>query len=219
MWPAKPIPRFLGGFILAIGLLLAPWPGLKDGHAHALRAVGNALFGHFGAKGIVVFRALDDGADPLHNTIIYLGNRDRLLPGGQLDVVSVKFSSRYTAWLPAALVAALVLATPLPWRRRWVALGWGLLWVHLFIVFVLLVMILHQYAESPAVGLHQWTGLPRHALDALHQILVGYIGASYAVPVLIWIAVAFRRDDWPRLLGPTPLPERGLQAASPSERR
>ena len=201
MRPAKPILRFLCGFVLAIGLLLAPWPGLKAGYAKALRTAGEAVFGHFGSKGIVVFRALDDTGDPLHDTILYLGNRDRLKPGGQLDVVSVKFSSRYSGWLPTALMAALVLATPLPWRRRWMALGWGLLWVNVFVAFVLLIMILQQYGESGAIGLYQWTGVPGKLLHAVHQILVGYIGASFAVPVLIWIAVAFRRDDWVEILG------------------
>ena len=206
MSPARPIRRFLGGFVLAIAVLLAPWPGREEAYAKALRATGEFLFHNFGAKGLVRFRPNDEPRATRHDTKIFLAHRDQVRRDGSTNAVFVQFHAHQTGYVPTALVVALVLATPIPWRRRLGALLWGLLWVHGFIVFVLGLMILHQFALSAALGLYQWTGLGGKVLRAIYEVFVGYGGIYFAMPVLIWIAVAFRRDDWEKLLGPKPPP-------------
>lgn len=200
LYPTRTVLRFAAWFTLVIALLIAPWPRVDMGYAKALRVAGEWVFGKFGAKGIVVFRANDEAADTFYDTKIFLGNRDMLKPGGKLETVSVRFSTRYTGYLPAALVVALIAATPVKWRRRLWALGWGLLSVNCFVAFVLFIMILNQYSESGAIGLYQLTGLSKKLVRAANEIFVGYIGAYFAVPVFIWIAVTFRREDWTTLL-------------------
>jgi hypothetical protein len=108
-----------------------------------------------------------------------------LQPGGKLDTATVKFSARYTGYLPTALVAALVMASPIPWRRRGWSLLWGFLFCNGFIAFVIFVMILHQYCESGAIGLYQMTGLPKKLLGAANEIFVDISAAYFVVPVLI----------------------------------
>ena len=201
MFPLKLILGFLGRFALIIGLLIIPWPGVGETYARFLRATGQSLYGSFGGKGIVIFRINHDAGDTLQDTKIYLGNRDRIGPDGQLQAAHVKFSTRYTGYLPAALVAALILATPVPWRRRGWSLLCGMFLIHAFAILILGLIILYQYSETQALGLHQFSPTPKKILNGAHEILVRYLGPYFAVPVFVWIVATFRREDWSRILG------------------
>lgn len=200
MLPVKLILRFLGWFSLGIALLIAPWPKLEEAYAKLLRVEAELLFGNFGAKGIVLFRPTDEPSDALHDTKIFLGHRDIVKPNGMRTMKVVKMSTRYIGYMPTALVVALVLATSLPWRRRLGSLAWGLFWVHCFVAFVLLIIILHKYNQSETIGLYQWTGFSRSLLNAAHEVFVTYIGPFFLVPVFIWVAVCFRREDWAKFM-------------------
>jgi hypothetical protein len=200
MLAAKPIRHFLVWFVVAISLLIAPWPQLEETYGKLLRTGAQFVFGSFGPKGIVLFRATDETNDWPHDTKIYLGNRDIVKPDGMRPMKVVKMSTRYIGYVPTALVVALVLATPFPWRRRLRSLAWGLVWVHCFIAFLLLIIILHKYNESGATGLYQWSGFPKALVNAAHEVFVGYVGPLFLMPIIIWVAVAFRGGDWAGIL-------------------
>jgi hypothetical protein len=191
--------------------LLAPWPGLNSGYAKLFRAVGQGLFGSFGSKGMVFFRSADSQSDAL-DTHILLGNRDMLQPGGRLPATTLVLSTRVFGYVPTAFVIALVLSTPLPWRRRVWALSWGLLSIHLFIAAVTALMIVHGYCENGALGLFQWDSFGKRIVDSLYQIFVVYLGALFVVPMFIWVGVTFRRGDLAKVFG---LPEKP-QASAPA---
>lgn len=198
MFRCKPVWQCLACFGLAFGLLIAPWPGWGERYARGLHRCGEAIFDPFGAKGVVRFQFTPEGT--LHDTTIFLGNKD-MVERGKMPAARVLLSTRYVAWLPTALVAALVLATPIPWRRRLWALAWALVLIHAFIGFILWLMILHQYNDTPALSLFLLKPFPEKILRALYQVLVTYTGAFFAVPVLIWLLVSFRREDWAKFLG------------------
>jgi len=199
MFRRKLFWKSLAAFALAIGLLIAPWPGWSERYARGLHRCGEALFDPFGKKGVVRFQFTPDAT--LHDTTIILGNRDMVQPGGKMPAARVLFSSRYVAYLPTALVAALVLATPIPWRRRLWALVWAMVIVHAFVAFILWLMILHQYNETPGLSLFLLKAFPKKILHAVHEVFVTYTGPFFAVPVFIWLLVSFRREDWAKLFG------------------
>jgi hypothetical protein len=211
MSPRKLILGFLGRFLLAAALLFAPWPGWDAAYGRLLRATAQAVLGSFGSKGVVLFQPNDERDDALNDTKVFLGHRDQIGRGGNMPAATVKFSSRYVAYVPTALLVALVIASPVPWRRRLAALAGGLALAHAFVAGVLAVMIVRQYADSPDLLLFQFGPAERRVVKALYEVFVGYLGASYAVPVLLWIAVTFRREDWTRLFG-----QPGAPAAAPS---
>jgi hypothetical protein len=199
MFQLKPILAFLGRFALVFAVLAVPWPGWPETYAKALRTAARALYGSFGAKGVVLFKPNPSGGREL-DTMILVGNRDQLDAQGRGKAAQVPFNSRYVAYLPTALVVALVLATGLSWRRRLPALGWGLLAAHVFIAWLIWLMIVALIDAQPWLNLLKLSPFWHWLVGALHEVFHVYLGARFAVAVLIWILVTFRRDDWSKLL-------------------
>ena len=180
----------LAGFVVRLFawylVLTAPWPGLSDRYGDAVRACGNALFGTFGTVGVVRFKAAAD-LGPSHDTGILFGPKRN--PNAWLANASV----RRMSYLPTAVTAALVLASPLPWRRRMVALAWGLAFVHLFVLVRLSVTIYYYFVSVSIIELTPYrSSALRLAYEALSESLV----PSFVGPAVIWLLVAFRIEDW-----------------------
>jgi hypothetical protein len=114
-----------------------------------------------------------------------------------MPVIMLGLDSRGIGWVPTALTLALIVATPIPWKRRAVAVIWGILLIHLFIGFSVAV---HIWDESPNVSLGNLSPFWQKISDGLDYTLIVQYGASFYVPVLIWIIVVFRLEDWNRLV-------------------
>jgi len=69
---------------------------------------------------------------------------------------------------------------------------WGLLLIHCFILFSLQTWI---WDESPDLSLTTLSPFWKTVADDLEYTLVTQLGASFSVPVLIWILVTYRRED------------------------
>lgn len=124
-------------FVLIYGILLASWFGLKDVYAKYFRNTSQALFGTFGANGIVDFQPitkrdkLDHNSEEFDITVIFL-NREMIkkfkkqaLARGDRGNVGINFKtkkllivSRGIGYLPTILVVALVTATPIALSRK-----------------------------------------------------------------------------------------------------
>jgi hypothetical protein len=220
----RPITGFLCRFVIVFALLVAPWPGWKQVYARFLRNSASTLlgsygpngihstihpdantsvsvdFGSFGSKAIVAF-APNPMADKAHDTIVYVANRRQAEAGGEWSVKSCAFNSRYLAFLPTALMIALILATEVGWLRRLGALLWGLVWVHVFISFQLGLMILVKLCANPQISQFQVSPFWQRIVSLFYECFVEHIGTNLAAVVPIWILVTFRRDDWVKLLG------------------
>jgi hypothetical protein len=187
--------------VIVFGLVAAPWPGWPETYARYLQDSATAVFGSFGSRGVVGFDRSPYG-DNRGDTIIYVGNRDKL--GGRHDgpsTVSTVFDSRTVCYFPTAFVIALVLATGISWRRRFWALAWGLLWVHLFIALLLGLAIITTIGACPSLGVVNVPRLWEWFAWFITGLFFNRQAAPFAVAVLIWIVVTFRRGDWIHILG------------------
>jgi len=111
-------------------------------------------------------------------------------PDGSGPVRNLDLDTSAFGWGPTALLVSLVLATPLPWKRRWRALFLGLILEQGFIVLWLAYFVWYDSAE---IALVAFTPFWRHAASVFRETLLGQI--NLAAPVLIWILVTFRRGD------------------------
>ena len=111
---------------------------------------------------------------------------------GKALVKRTDIDSGSVGWVPTALTIALVLATPIPWPRRLTALAGGLVLIHFFIFFTLQTWI---WNNSSDVSLMTLSDFWQNVTDQLDYALMNQIGASFSVPVVIWILVTFRRQD------------------------
>lgn len=198
MLPLKQIAGFFLRLVLFYALLAAPWPGLCESYATGYRAVANALFGSFGADGIVRFEPLSNGSQELDTEIIAGNLRTRAPPR------SAHHSTRLTGYLPTVEVIALIAATPIPWSRRWKALLWGLVLVNGLVVFRVAVALLFGFSGDHPTAMYSPNPFWSAVLTGVFRISVIWVNFSYVAPVFIWVVATFRRSDWERLLGTRP---------------
>lgn len=195
---AKPVLLFLLRFTLVFVLLMAPWPGWVDGYGEYFRALGRKCLRHPGGGGLAKFTRSPAPSDGLDITI-YLTNADMVERGGNAPATWVKIGSRVLGLIPTALLMALILATPVPWWRRARALGWGLVWIHGFIVTAIFLAICRQFQiAQTSLGVFEWSPPGKWIVEWLYQIAVEHIGARLALTVVIWVLVTFTREDWQR---------------------
>jgi hypothetical protein len=188
------ITLFALRFALVFGLLIMPWPGWNDTYENYFRGLGQAVFTRDEGKRAVVFSPFEGGADsPGLDTRITLANRDLLDSTGKGLMKETELNTRSIGWVPTALTVALILCTPIPWRRRVWTLAGGLVLIHGFILFSLQAWI---WNNSPELSLLTLSTFWKGVADDLDYTLITQLGASFAVPVLIWIVVTFNSHDF-----------------------
>lgn len=189
--------RKLGSFILRIavifGLLIIPWPGFRDAYGDYSRWIVNSVFGRDHGDFLIHAEA--------HQRVRGLATMDSQIVMANTTLISdckcpadyLGFDSRAICWLPTALTIALILATPIPWRRRLASMLIGILLIHLYILAVFAIYIWNQ---STTIGVITLPPFAKLITDALEYTFVTQIGPGFAVPILIWILVTFRQKDF-----------------------
>lgn len=177
---AKPIAVFAVQACL-LSLLIGWWPTPRALYPPLMRAPLGALLG-VGAEGVVslrAFRGAEDGVDTLMQEI-RIGER---VPRWRAELSLLRLG-----WWPSAVLAALVLATPMRARRRVLALCAGFVWIQLYVLLRLFAEV--RYADVEAVAgpggplegpLH---ALLRSSAEVLEANLV-----LIAVVLLAWVVL------------------------------
>jgi hypothetical protein len=192
----KSITRFLCWFVPFYALLLIPWPGSRDLYGAYLRSVAKLVLTATDGRRILRF---DDVPPASRNhtldTRITVANREQLDANGFGRAIMLDFDSHGIGWVPTALLIALVVATPVPWRRRSWALAWGLLAIHALILFSIQIYIWNQSDTASGLSLIELSPFWKIIVSGLEETLVTQLGASFAIPVFIWIFATFRAED------------------------
>ena len=195
-WGLRPIAGFFARFLVIYTLLILPWPGWDLIYARYLQGLAQMVFEH-DQKRVVLFQSYTvQHGFSLLNSRVTVSNRDLLDAAGNGPARNIELDLRSIGWVPTALTAALILATPVPWARRGWALLWGLVLVHAFILFSVQSAL---WAVSPDLSLITFSPFWGRVVDELDYALITQMGASFSVPVLIWILVTFRRQDYANL--------------------
>jgi hypothetical protein len=184
--------RFLLWFLLIFGVLIAPWPGLNQAYSRYFQSLGQMAFNPSGESRRMVVFSPASGKIPGLDTRLTLENTELADASGQGRVERTEIDTRSIGWVPTALTVALVLATPIPWTRRLMALAGGLALIHLFIFFSLQAWV---WNNSAGLSLLTLSSFEQRVVDELNYALMNQLGISFTVPVLIWTLVTFRRQD------------------------
>jgi len=190
----KPIVRFLALALLCFVALATLGPTRL--YPSLYRATANVLFQSCGSGRVAKFEPFDDPRG-VSETRMSVGTRAGGFPHG-LGLNTVR-----EGYVPTALVVALGLATPLPWRRRLRLLVLDLVVVHVFLLLRLCVTIAWGFSvtrigDEPLLALSPFWAT---AIRRLDQILTGDLNISYVAPVLIWAIVTMRHRDVREALG------------------
>ena len=195
---ARSIAGFVVRFALVYAILMAPWPGLAAAYGSFYSAAGELLFGSKQSESSVRFVRVDPARSPdptwQQDTMILLAIRGEPVGHRTVPPFGTQRSSRYTGYVPTAILIALVLATPIPWRRRAYALVLGVVLVSAFAALMVAAWIHGWFLlqESIVRSEHSagWSLLARGAMSLLE--IDSYMGPYYVAPVLVWLLVVAR---------------------------
>lgn len=118
----------------------------------------------------------------------------------------IRISSRITGYWPLAFMLALLLAKPLPWKRKFVATVLGLILIEVFVLMRLTVFMLDVCYAAPgkSFAIMQPGETLGGLIDQAKTLLVDNPTLSFVMPVLVWVLVAVTKEEWAslfRLLG------------------
>ncbi len=192
MWPLNPYVRFLVVFTALYVLFLAPMClGLGGSYTALFRAVGS-IFYHDNDYRELSCQPFYSAEHPdLYFTRIEIANRSQMHaddsgPVRDLDIPSVEYG-----WRPTALLLALILATPRPWKEQRFAIIGGVLLQHIFLLIFLGFLI---WDESSEISLVAISPAVKPWVTNFRMALLGQYGL--AVPVVIWFLLMFRAKDF-----------------------
>ena len=186
------VPLLFGAFMLL---------GTLGFYPPVFRTMGNLFLHRFGSGRIARFEPIDDPmkiADPGRS----VGSDAR---GAPAYGSTMKISSIREGYAPTALIAALVLATPVVWPTRARMLIVGLLVVQAFVLFRMCTAALYGFSKLGMGDRHllEVGELGRALLRRADQVISTDMHVSYVVPILIWVVLATTMTDmWARLRMP-----------------
>jgi len=182
------ITIFLGQFTLFFLILAVPWPGWNKAYGIYFRALGRTVFRDDAVRELS-FETPEKNESRPDDTRIVIVNCARMHVDGSGPVQNLDLDAS-GFWRPTALLVAFILATPIPWRRRIVALFWGLFWIHLILMLFLGFCIWNESAE---IGLVTFPPFWKSFFNGCKEAVLAQF--AMAIPVTIWILVTFHRAD------------------------
>ena len=123
------------------------------------------------------------GPEEEKDTLLLLQNSKTL---GQIGFQ--RTGSRLMGYTPTALLIALILATPIPWRRRLVTLIAGLVVVHAFVVLRMTLMVASRgFADvNEKFRLFTPSTLWTQVLNGAREVFCDNPTFHYVIPVVLW---------------------------------
>lgn len=184
------MPSFRAGvaawlrFVLVFGLFIAPWPRANEVIPRFFRAELRAIAHHAVPRMVVHITPLSDPAHEGIDTQVEMADRREMLPDGSVPVRGVTLDTRSIGWIPHAMIAALVVATPMRWQERAKAMLLGLVATH-FLVALSFAITLTFANNSRNAGWIQ--PIMAVAYDITNQNL----WFSFLFPAILWWLICF----------------------------
>lgn len=177
------VVRSAGVCAAAYVLLILPWPGFRAAYDTYFLGLGKLLFGGKHGDVLVEFVPASDPTRPNVTVAANVGNIRKVLPDGSLPVRQLQADARGIGWIPTALFLALTVATPMPLRRKSLALLFGTVVMQIYLAVCIWAWIWEEWLGVGATA-PVWKTLS----SSLNYTLVIQMGASFVIPVLVWMA-------------------------------
>ena len=182
--PSKPVLLF-ASHALVLALLIGFWPSPRAVYPGIFRAQARAVFST-GEPPALTLRKATGASLGEKDTFVEAFDGEAAEPSWRLSISAVRLG-----YWPSAVLVAMLLAMPMAARRRLVAVGLGVAWLHVFALGRLELEILRAFAELQQGSAGEATG-PLLAYRTASEVLNSNIVVIAAV-FLGWVAVASPR--------------------------
>ncbi len=191
----KAATKFLLFFLIAYLFMLMPKAGIQVKYADFFCWAGNDLFHEFGDSGIAMLKTRN-GKD----NILLLISKTSNIKHGETTWQAYYKSSNLIGFFHSAFLLSLIIATPISWKRKAVALIMGFFLITCIVMLKLFIMILYYYSISTSPG-------PGNEIDTDHPIAFWYLNFSmpfargYTIVVFLWLLLCIGKREWLKLNG------------------
>ena len=198
MLDTRPLLKFILLFFLIYGILITAYPLLHYQTGAYVNSLGNKFLNSPVKNSVVTFVKANEKS----NIEIRVGNMTQLV-NSKLQIFREGLDSYKFAYVPGALLLALIFASPVSLKRKTLAL---LLAVFLFNGLLLLRMyikILHISSQYDSLQLITPAPFAQKLIDLLNAFLVDYTHITLIIVAFIWFTVTFRKEDLSLILSKT----------------
>jgi len=192
MLRSKTLLLFLLKALIIYGLLSVPLTFSDRAYGNFYRKLAGAFFSKFRETGFVKFREWKDPA----TTHINIGSYALVRPDGSSRTAALDINTRYLGYLPTILLISLVLASPVPWKRKLTALAIGLILVMFLIMFKQWIALLWLCENKPWLQLTSFTDNTKKLLTFANNFISVSSSTVLYFVVAIWLLVTFSVEDF-----------------------
>lgn len=153
------------------------------------KSAGNLIYGRNDRVKEIGFESLERGGRSNYTRVVIV-NPALMKADGSGPVRNLDIGTRGFGTTSLALLAGLILASPVSWSRRGRALLWGIFW-HQVLVFLTLGYCI--WLDSTEVGLASLSATGKELGTGIKNAMAGTL--AVATPVVVWVLVTFRKED------------------------
>lgn len=202
----KTLLQFLLFFVLIYTafLFIGKLESVNKMYINGFAKLGNSFFDTFKGKARTKFETESQGfeKESIHEVVISF-TTEKLIQEAAKGIAPRGKKTELNTWnfsyLPLAFIIALILATPINWKRKLLALLLGVLLMDLFIYFKVYIFLFDKLQSFEDFNIAELSSFWANALKKIATLFV-HIGTSMFVGVLIWLIVTFRKNDWKNFL-------------------
>lgn len=187
--------------------MMLPQTGIGNLYGDFFRSAANRFLGEIGDEGIVI---LKPQKNEKFDTMLFISKKS-LWQGTSYKGDKYNISSRTIGFLPASLIIALILATPVLWKRKLLALFISLAAMTGFVLIKLYVIVLYKFQLSAWIGILQFEGESLERLKLLNDYFAEPLTPAYTLGIVLWIVFCFRKKDLDKIVPALNPATNGLQ--------
>jgi len=187
---SNPILRFLIFFLLAYGTIIVLYPVFKIPERNYVAKIGNTFLRSPIKNSLVQIQKKQSKFD----IEIGVGNESKLV-GDSIKMFPYFISTYEFIYIPFAILLALVIASPISIKRKFLSLIISGFFFHLLILIKLYLIIVEIATQNIELELLELTSWKRNVFDWLIMVFINYPPTSFFTVVFIWLGVTFRKED------------------------
>ena len=128
-------------------------------------------------------------------THVQIGNTTKILRDGTTTLANADFNTRYRGYIPTVFFISLLLASPIPWKRKLFSFIAGMILLTAVIMLKQWIHLMYICQQTDFLSLYNFTPEEQKKLDFYYVNFANYSGSSLIIVIVIWLLVTFRKSD------------------------